>query len=328
MSEVNERTQRTSLLRGPVEDIPGLTTYLAANFVSLTGGGTVTGELFIGSGGALFLYDPTLDTDQELTVVDGELLVGGVAVGGSTTDASLLTTGTLDDDRLSANVTLLGNTTTGTGSIARATSPTFTTPVLGAASATTLGVGTTTPAGVPGYSAGVEVRNTATNTPSIRLSNATRYCGLGVDGTNAAFVTNGVQFIIATAAGNALSSGADRRLWVNNTQAMSRTVSQLEVVSQYASYVVASFCGATSQSVDYIRCVDVSSNVLFSVGVAGSITASGGITFGPRTKAALLATSATATAGCWRITDSTPPQRLAYPDGTDWRYLSDDTVVT
>jgi hypothetical protein len=89
-------------------DASDLPTYLAANYLSLSGGGVVTGELFIASGGALYLYDPIVDTDQELTVVDGELLVGGVAVGGggSTTDASLLTTGTLDDARLSANVPL------------------------------------------------------------------------------------------------------------------------------------------------------------------------------------------------------------------------------
>lgn len=51
--------------------------------------------------------------------------------------------------------------------------------------------------------------------------------------------------------------------------------------------------------------------------------------FGGITKAALLAKTAHVTnEGVYRITDSTPAQRLAYPDGTNWRYLSDDTVVT
>jgi len=205
--------------------------------------------------------------------VDDEVSANGVSLQAYASNASNLSSGTVSDARLSANVTLLGNTTTGTGSIARATSPTLTTPVLGAASATTLGVGTTSPAALPGYSTGIEVRNTATSLPSIRVSNATRYCGLGVDGTNATFSTNGVQFIIATSAGIGLSSGADRRLWVNNVQNTTKTTSQLEVVSQVTSFVIASFCGAVSQTGDYIRCVDASNNVLFSVGATGNLTA-------------------------------------------------------
>ncbi len=46
------------------------------------------------------------------------------------------------------------------------------------------------------------------------------------------------------------------------------------------------------------------------------------------TKSALLALTASATAGEYRITDSTPAQRRAYPDGTNWRYSDDSTIVT
>jgi hypothetical protein len=46
------------------------------------------------------------------------------------------------------------------------------------------------------------------------------------------------------------------------------------------------------------------------------------------TKSALLALSPSATAGEYRITDSTPAQRRAYPDGTNWRYSDDSTIVT
>ena len=63
------------------------------------------------------------------------------------------------------------------------------------------------------------------------------------------------------------------RLWVNNLQNTAKTTSQLEVVSQVTSFVIASFCGAVSQTGDYIRCVDASNNVLFSVGATGNLTA-------------------------------------------------------
>lgn len=70
------------------------------------------------------------------------------------------------------------------------------------------------------------------------------------------------------------------------------------------------------------------------ISVAGGITASGAVTVGgalnfpPITKAALLVLTPTAsTAGRWRVTDATPASREAYPDGTNWRYTSDDTIV-
>lgn len=143
MSEVNERTQRTSLLRGPVTDIPGLTSYIATNFVSLTGGGNVTGEVFIASGGALYLYDPVADTDRELTVVDGDLFVGGVAVGGGGGGGDALTTNPLSQFAATTSAQLAGviSDETGSGALVFATSPTLTTPTLGVASCTSLAVG-------------------------------------------------------------------------------------------------------------------------------------------------------------------------------------------
>lgn len=59
-----------------------------------------------------------------------------------------------------------------------------------------------------------------------------------------------------------------------------------------------------------------------------NLTASGSISVGPITKTALLLLTPSATAGEWRVTDSTPAQRRVYPDGTNWRYLSDDSIVT
>jgi hypothetical protein len=60
-----------------------------------------------------------------------------------------------------------------------------------------------------------------------------------------------------------------------------------------------------------------------------NLTLSGAHNLAPITKAALLLLTPTAaSAGRWRVTDATPANREAYPDGTDWRYTSDDTVVT
>lgn len=60
----------------------------------------------------------------------------------------------------------------------------------------------------------------------------------------------------------------------------------------------------------------------------GAVSASGSVSVGPITKSALLALTASAAAGEYRITDSTPAQRRAYPDGTNWRYSDDSSIVT
>lgn len=70
---------------------------------------------------------------------------------------------------------------------------------------------------------------------------------------------------------------------------------------------------------------------VFSVSPSGVVTGEllkGPMDPRPITKAALLTLSATATSGEHRITDSTPAQRRAYPDGTNWRYSDDSTIVT
>jgi hypothetical protein len=60
------------------------------------------------------------------------------AASAHTHAGSDITSGTVADARLSSSVTLLGNTTTGTGSIVRDTSPSLTTPNIGAAQATSI----------------------------------------------------------------------------------------------------------------------------------------------------------------------------------------------
>lgn len=58
----------------------------------------------------------------------------------------------------------------------------------------------------------------------------------------------------------------------------------------------------------------------------GTVTATAGISAGPVTFAVLNATTATATLGEYRITDR--GNRLAYPDGTNWRFVSDDAIIS
>ena len=64
------------------------------------------------------------------------------------------------------------------------------------------------------------------------------------------------------------------------------------------------------------------------VAPTGAMSCVSSVSVGPITKSALLTLSATATGGTYRITDSTPAQRRVWPDGTNWRYMDDGTVVT
>ncbi len=65
-----------------------------------------------------------------------------------------------------------------------------------------------------------------------------------------------------------------------------------------------------------------------SVSANGKIATVSGVEVGPITKAVLLATTPAANAGIYRITNSTPANRHAYPDGTNWRYLDGGGIVT
>lgn len=228
MSEVNERTQRTSLLRGPVTDIPGLTSYIATNFVSLTGGGNVTGEVFIASGGALYLYDPVADTDRELTVVDGDLFVGGVAVGGGGGGGDALTTNPLSQFAATTSAQLAGviSDETGSGALVFATSPTLTTPTLGVASCTSLAVGANV----------TIVRNATGPTLETRAAGGLKVCnadGSAVAGvqcsTVSVLVSTGLSGVVI---GNSLSTQAGIGFYGSGTR-----------MALYADNAVAMFLG-------------------------------------------------------------------------------------
>lgn len=105
---VENRTQRTSLLRGPVEDIPGLTTYLATNFLPIAGG-TMAGDLDMDGNDLLSAGTISADNVDSANVyastameIDGQ----PVATQAFASNASNLTSGTVPDARLSANVPL------------------------------------------------------------------------------------------------------------------------------------------------------------------------------------------------------------------------------
>jgi hypothetical protein len=508
-----------------------------ADYLPLAGG-VVTGELFIASGGGLYLYDPTVDTDLELTVVDGDLFVGGVALArqSDTTNASNLTSGTVADARLSANVARTTNplsqfaaTTsaqirgvisdeTGTGALvfaggdigaATGTSLTCSATVTAGGSSLTapniavasgFGVGfvtgnlllfsgstiaaaitndgfiknyripsdwvfgwasstnnqTAADTGYARVSAGVvEINNgTAGSLRDLSLRNltasgnitlATTAGGGGTAittgtwgptpsiqttvvhrGTGICYVTSGwgMTFInhqsfassvnvapdvfvnrsaagvlqVGTSTVNALGSLNLANLTTSaglifTNQPNGGVSTQIVADSPIPSYSSLKFApvagtnaaaslnligrgtfgsnGVRSQITVYgtdanadptnyefaaFRAVPnlftltsgksgtgsnrpfmlasgfasdgATNNNQLVLETDGRVSTSGGFLFAPRTKSALLATSATATAGVWRVTDSTPAQRLAYPDGTNWRYLSDDTVVT
>lgn len=57
-----------------------------------------------------------------------------------------------------------------------------------------------------------------------------------------------------------------------------------------------------------------------------TITLSGGVSVGPITFSVLNALTATATLGVYRITDR--GNKLAYPDGTNWRFVGDDAIIS
>lgn len=58
---------------------------------------------------------------------------------------------------------------------------------------------------------------------------------------------------------------------------------------------------------------------------AASGAFSSGVSVGPATFAVLNATTASVTAGVRRVTDR--GNRLAYPDGTNWRWVGDDSII-
>lgn len=102
----------------------------------------------------------------------------------------------------------------------------------------------------------------------------------------------------------------------------------------------ASLVGWTANADSYNQALSVALGfntagvVEFNNGTAGQyrdaklrkLDATEGVSAGPVTFAVLNASTPTATLGVYRITDRA--NRLAYPDGTNWRFVSDDAIIS
>lgn len=65
-----------------------------------------------------------------------------------------------------------------------------------------------------------------------------------------------------------------------------------------------------------------------AVNTTGTITCQNGFELASRTKAAVLASSTAVNSGRFQLSDAGLIGREVYPDGTNWRYASDDSIVT
>lgn len=95
----------------------------------------------------------TVQAHYDVLNTIGTLAAGVTGTGNIVLSGEVLTNNTIGVtvQGYDANTTILGNTTTGTGSIVRATSPTLVTPVLGVASATSLACPTFTSSAALGF---------------------------------------------------------------------------------------------------------------------------------------------------------------------------------
>ena len=100
----------------------------AGQFGQNTGGGDYSFPAKLGIGTASPAQ--TLDVAGNIGISGTEIVTSGRLLQNVAADAGIVTSGTLADARLSANVTLLGNSVSGSGAVVLASSPTITTPTI------------------------------------------------------------------------------------------------------------------------------------------------------------------------------------------------------
>tara|TARA_R110000868_G_scaffold101057_1_gene278193 strand:- start:2343 stop:3131 length:789 start_codon:yes stop_codon:yes gene_type:complete len=233
----------------------------------------------------LKLNDSELGGSGEVVTIqslNGTIEVSSTTIG---TDSLVLTSAmqaalTSKQDAAAFLTTLVGiGGTSGSGNLARVTSPTFVTPTLGTAAAT-----------------------------QINLS--------GADATTNSILTSASGGILFARAGNgSWIYPGDGRYQMRSDGFVGWT-SGTNPVSGLDSNI-------SRQSAGVVQIGTTAANALGSL-VCATVTA--GLAATPATFAVVNATTATVTLGLRRITDRS--NRLAYPDGTNWRFISDDAIIS
>jgi hypothetical protein len=255
--------------------------------------------------------------------VDDEVSANGVSLQAFASNASNLSNGTVSDDRLSANVPLKNASNTYTGS----------TQTFGVA-------GTSNGQIVVGAAVSISAKITIGGSSNLVLSGANNGLGAtwqiitdttGSNGPAVIRLGSTGSFGIGNSASNV---GTVDTSWVRNATGPAfetRAAGGLKVCNTDGSATEKVVCSEirTSTYRDNSGTRHLQFGGYFVQSDQQIFINAKPLTFGAITKTALLAKSPhVINEGVYRITDSTPAQRLAYPDGTNWRYASDDTIVT
>ncbi len=226
-------------------------------------------------------------TAATLTIANGKTLTASNTLTFTGTDGSsaafgaggtvAYTGGTLAQFAATTSAQLAGviSDETGSGALAFATSPTFVTPVLGVASATTLAVGTTTTPVTfhvrTGVDHNMEVSNTAGGTSIQELNNArAAYASLSFDADPLIFNRAGVAKLTIDSSGNTFNSSVV--IISDTTTATSVTTGSLQVAGGVSIRKRLFMDGLTADtaSTDNSVCHNTSTNeIMTGTGAAG-----------------------------------------------------------
>ena len=311
-----------------------------------TSGGQIDGSLNVEASLTQDTVPVVIDTDPRLSDARTPLA--------HNQDASTITTGTLDDARLSTNATLLGNATTGTGSVVRETSPTLTTPTVDSVL----------------FGSFARINSTSSNNVRVRTSDNSTFgsihcANLVTNGfnvtTNTALATavgtltgdtgnnvimrqgatTGSMFLgilngSNTNGGTHIQCAGVSRFFIGNNgrskQGASTAITDLaqyhivNVLTNYAGLLLESIAGTTA---DYLSCRNSGSSLEFRVTQGGNVITTGTLSVGTFTVSTLPSASANAGREA-QVTDSSVTtyrntvaggganRVKVFSDGTNW----------
>ena len=168
--------------------------------------------------------------------------------------------------------------------------------------------------------------NSVWNTSYISLVLGTSY----IQFANGAMLYAGLSNTLEQYNGGALTSAQTYRLY--NTRPSSTNFEALQ--SQWASNearigtAVGSLGGTQRNTVLGGWNSSNTWTAALAVNTTGTITCQNGFELASRTKAAVLASSTAVNSGRFQLSDAGLIGREVYPDGANWRYASDDSIVT